>query len=77
MKKVDKYQYEQYNHSVKEYNVAPQELQNLYPQFSIGNDSVISLPGPDWMSTGEMESPVFELDVDHDMNLLMYVELHD
>lgn len=47
----------------------PADMVSKYPEFSIGNDSVLV-----WRESGPEESPIYTLNVAHDMSLAIYRE---
>ena len=50
-----------------------EEMSKKYPELELGNDNVI-----EWIGTsGETDSPVYKLEVDHDMNIHLLLEVGD
>lgn len=50
-----------------------EEMSKKYPELELGNDNVIVWNG----SSGETNSPVYKLEVDHDMNIHLFLESWD
>lgn len=50
-----------------------EEMSKKYPELELGNDNVIGWTG----SSGETDSPVYKLEVDHDMNIHLLLESWD
>ena len=50
-----------------------EEMSKKYPELELGNDNVIGWTG----SSGETDSPVYKLEVDHDMNIHLLLEVGD
>lgn len=50
-----------------------EEMSKKYPELELGNDNVIKWTG----SSGETDSPVYKLEVDHDMNIHLFLEVWD
>lgn len=50
-----------------------EEMSKKYPELELGNDNVIGWTG----SSGETDSPVYKLEVDHDMNIHLLLEIWD
>lgn len=50
-----------------------EEMSKKYPELELGNDNVIGWEG----SSGETDSPVYKLEVDHDMNIHLLLEVGD
>ena len=54
----------------------PAEIASKYPELELGNDNVITWTGSQYES-GVTESPIYKLDVTHDMSILLHEEMWD
>ena len=53
-------------------NSLTKEMLQKYPELALGHDRVIT-----WTESGGEESPIYKLEVDHDMSVILHAEIWD